>query len=732
MPQCPNGHSSVGRSRFCSICGEELRPEPLAGDSVNIRSPKSDSDANAQATQTVIVNQPTSPSQPTSQQEAHGNRNVQQVSHGNSIFVSGAAIVAVLAVIGVVIVAVIAILLLRQSESVSSRRPTVVVDVAEQSAPVVTTVAQMSAAIPDTTRTQVTTNATRTTDAVNVPSVTPAPTETPTTLPTETPTVTPTETPRPTATLAPTPTTTQRPTPDATATTMVEATQTQQARAATGTVAAQASATRIAQTISVMKTTSARVAAEEKTQAVSETQTAVAQTAAAKAAQAVSAAQTAEAKAAAAARSSETGRLIFSPVEKISPVESSHSYENNLDKSWYISNDSGLNAMQIYFSRIEIDDGVDLIHITDPDGGLLQEITTSHPDGLWSEMLPGPGAYVVLKTDSADVRWGFKVDAMAAGNYTTLARSPHPYPNNYDGFVVLYNNEANPAGTRVVFDRIELEEGVDYIVISDVDGNPYQWITGSHPDGLTSKAMPGPAIQVKLISDGSVRAWGYNIVDVQTARPDKAEALPIESGILAETNHPYCDRCEKTWTITNSDVSAKSSKVHFTKIDFTKDTRLQILDANDTVIQTFGGSTNLENVWSDYVPGRVVKLKLINTYDFSRWGFRADAIASSVPNPGLAQTDHPYCDRCEKTWTITNSDVSAKSSKVHFTKIDFTSNTRLQILDANDTVIQTFGGSTNLENVWSDYIPGRVVRLKLINTYDFSRWGFRVDLIASK
>lgn len=60
MPQCPNGHSLIEGNDYCPECGAKLRPDPPAGDSVNIRSPKSDANAQAIASlgQTVIVNPP--------------------------------------------------------------------------------------------------------------------------------------------------------------------------------------------------------------------------------------------------------------------------------------------------------------------------------------------------------------------------------------------------------------------------------------------------------------------------------------------------------------------------------------------------------------------------------------------------------------------------------------------------------------------------------------------------
>ena len=420
-------------------------------------------------------------------------------------------------------------------------------------------------------------------------------------------------------------------------------------------------------------------------------------------------------------------------VVAIDAVESEHPYPNGGEQSWYINNSSGASAMQLHFSRIELEPGVDSIQITDPDGGLLQEIWESYPDGLWTEILPGVGVYVRLISDSADQAWGLGIDAMSPVEYTTVARSAHPYPNNYNEAVLLLNNDANPEGTRVQFDRIELEDGVDYIVIEDTDGTPYQWITGSYPDGFTSNGVPGSAIQVRLVTDGSGRMWGYNVAAVATGVPDGAENRPTNSA-LTDSDHPHCKNCEKIWTITNPDPTALSSKIHFDRLELAnRNVSLEILDANDTVIQTFLSESLASNFWSDYIPGRVVKLRFKNTYDRQGWGFRVDKIVTSVHNPGIAQSDHPHCRNCEKTWTITNPDPNAVSSKIHFDWIALANrNVSLEILDANDTVIQTFLSESLASNFWSDYIPGRVVKLKFKNTYDRQGWGFRVDAIASQ
>lgn len=427
----------------------------------------------------------------------------------------------------------------------------------------------------------------------------------------------------------------------------------------------------------------------------------------------------------AAAVSASSGKALGAAVE-IAAVESAHPYANDSAESWFISNDSALEAMQLHFSRIELEEGVDRIRITDADGRLMQEITTSYPDGLWSELVPGVGAYVWLETDSADTAWGLAVDAVAPVTYKTIGYSAHPYGPNLQDEVTFFNDAVDPAGTKLTFDRIDLEENVDWLIVHDINGNPYQYITGSYPQGFTSVAVPGPAIKIILVTDGSGAKWGYNAVNVATAAADVPVEFP-EFGTLIETAHPYDRDYSNEWTITNPDPAAKSTKVHFKQVELGDYSSIEISDANNTIVQTIYNNSSFPNGWSDSVPGRVVKVKF--TSGRSAWGFRIDRLANSIPNPGLAQSSHPYPRDISSEWTLTNSDTKAKSTKVHFDWLQLGDYTSLQLLDASNTIIQQFESNMDGGDFWSDFVPGRVVKVRL--TAGRSDWGFRIDQVAS-
>ena len=422
-------------------------------------------------------------------------------------------------------------------------------------------------------------------------------------------------------------------------------------------------------------------------------------------------------------------------------VESDHPYANNEAKAWVVENNSGLNASRIHFSRLNLEEGVDKVELFDEDDKLIQIISSSAADGMWSEVVPGSMIKLRLTTDGADREWGFATDQIEPTEYATIAYSSHPYPANTQESTTLISDIPNPPGTRVHFSRIELEHQVDYLVIMDADNHAYQWITGKHLDGFTSKAVAGSIVKVLLLSDGSGQEWGYNIERVESGTPATPEPPPSFQTILAQSEHPYPLRETKEWTIVNPDVEAVSSKVHFSRIDVDGWDAIQILDADGTLIQVFGSGTHLMDVWSDYVPGRIVKVKLIsdvapNGAYGSDWGFLIDSIKNSVAKPGLAQSNHPYPGKETKEWTIVNPDVEAVSSKIHFSRIDIDGWDAIQIIDADGTIIQTFGSETHLRDVWSDYVPGRIVKVKLIsdvapNGAYGSDWGFRADDIKN-
>lgn len=99
-----------------------------------------------------------------------------------------------------------------------------------------------------------------------------------------------------------------------------------------------------------------------------------------------------------------------------------------------------------------------------------------------------------------------------------LAQSPHEYPNNYHSTWTVTNPDSSATISRLHFSRIDLEQGCqcDRIEIMGGDGRVYDSTYTSYPNGAVSNEVPGRAIQVRLVSDASITAWGFCVDSIET------------------------------------------------------------------------------------------------------------------------------------------------------------------------------------------------------------------------
>jgi len=100
-----------------------------------------------------------------------------------------------------------------------------------------------------------------------------------------------------------------------------------------------------------------------------------------------------------------------------------------------------------------------------------------------------------------------------------LVESPHPYPNDYDNTWTITNPDTNATASRIHFSRLETEADFDYVIIKDNDDNEIQQIDGLYPSGLWSDEVPGRVVKVQLVTDESVREWGFCLDQITTAAP---------------------------------------------------------------------------------------------------------------------------------------------------------------------------------------------------------------------
>ena len=134
-----------------------------------------------------------------------------------------------------------------------------------------------------------------------------------------------------------------------------------------------------------------------------------------------------------------------------------------------------------------------------------------------------PAGVASSASNSADNHLTLNNTRNVVANYRTAAgggangfpESDHPYANNTDK-TYTYTLPGGAPALSVTFDaRTAVENGYDFIYISDANGNQ---ISGSPFTGSTlanrTVTVPGANVKIRLISDGSMTDYGFKITSV--------------------------------------------------------------------------------------------------------------------------------------------------------------------------------------------------------------------------
>lgn len=308
------------------------------------------------------------------------------------------------------------------------------------------------------------------------------------------------------------------------------------------------------------------------------------------------------------------------------------------------------------------------------------------------------------------------------------AESDHPYENKTEKQWILSGTDPKAGATRLHFSQIELEDGVDWLVISDGKDAEIQRFTGSYPTGLWTEPVPGSIVKLRLVTDGSVQLWGFKVDSIADA----------QYKTLGYSSHPYPHYADFKLQFNNLDPGAQGTRLHFSRIDLEPNVDwIVVMDLTESAYQWITGHYP-DGLWTNGVPGNGVIVKLYSDGSVNDWGFNLDALESAAPEPttqkpesnqSLAESAHP--NRDERTWTLINPDPAATFTKVHFARLEilagYYDNDYLDLLDGSDNQIQSLRGVT-ASDFWSDDIPGRVVKIK---SGRGGGWGFRIDQLAN-
>lgn len=258
-----------------------------------------------------------------------------------------------------------------------------------------------------------------------------------------------------------------------------------------------------------------------------------------------------------------------------------------------------------------------------------------------------------LETKGELVEYG-SAAVSAAGSWTSIGeviQSPHDYANNYDRTWTVRGSDGAER-IRLVFDRVELESGYDWLFISDAQGRQATRHTGTKTG--EEVVLDGSVARIRLRTDYSVTEWGFALSAFEPAACVCAEIYQPVCGVDGRTygnvcvagcssvnvehngecrtdwfgvsksvasDHPYVNHTNHTWTVREG--GASRIRVHLASIDVERGYDfVRILDGDDNLVHEYTGKAT--DVTSPAVAGDTIKVQLVSDYSVTAWGFEVD------------------------------------------------------------------------------------------------------------
>ncbi|HJK92864.1 MAG TPA: proprotein convertase P-domain-containing protein [Polyangiaceae bacterium LLY-WYZ-15_(1-7)] len=117
----------------------------------------------------------------------------------------------------------------------------------------------------------------------------------------------------------------------------------------------------------------------------------------------------------------------------------------------------------------------------------------------------------------------------------TSLESPHPYANDMADSWTLGPITSGAERVRLVFERIDVEQGYDFVEIVDTaSGEVLQRFTGSHAN-LTTDVFDTGAVAIRLRSDYSITDWGFRLARAEVYGAGCLEDADCGAGLHCPT-----------------------------------------------------------------------------------------------------------------------------------------------------------------------------------------------------
>jgi hypothetical protein len=241
-------------------------------------------------------------------------------------------------------------------------------------------------------------------------------------------------------------------------------------------------------------------------------------------------------------------------VDLATPVATSHPYKNNQRLAWSLDAPAEAERMRIEFARFETETNFDVVRLFDT--GTEIATYSGNRGKFVSAEVPGNHAGIVFNSDGSKTKYGFEVvryayftpcacpaesapvcsqDGVTFDNLCELEcsgaalayhvacedawhtlpktiESAHPYANQYSNTWTV--TEGGAKSIRLHFPRIDVEKGYDFVQILDANDALVTSYSGQLTD-VYSPLVRGGTIKVKLVTDRTVTAWGFQVDSYQ-------------------------------------------------------------------------------------------------------------------------------------------------------------------------------------------------------------------------
>ncbi|MBP6962944.1 MAG: S8 family serine peptidase [Armatimonadetes bacterium] len=291
-------------------------------------------------------------------------------------------------------------------------------------------------------------------------------------------------------------------------------------------------------------------------------------------------------------------------------LDSDHPYADNSNMVYTIAAHPSATRIRVHFDETWLQNGYDYIYVEDADGTVFDTLTGEVSDYWSAWVTTGNVAKIRLLSDESTAYYGFHIDG-----YETDVITQGPAA----GVTVT----AQPGGATA----ISQPDGT--YTFASVEPVNYT-LTPSLPHWSFSPMRK--AVSVQPGGSGSVQNFlGF---PPGTITGTVSAGTTAEHPEIIESEHPYPDS-ELIQYQVNGPPGTSRIRIHFAEIDMEAGFDfIDILDGGGNIVESFTGTYS--GVWSVWVTGDFLTIRLQSDDGFNAYGFRTDKYEAVSGEHGVA------------------------------------------------------------------------------------------------